>query len=367
MATSNKRVLIYRLGSLGDTVVALPAFHKIRDTFPDADITLLTNHPVAQKAAPLESVLGRGYFFNSAVNYPIGTRDMRVLYALNRHIRSLNIDVLIYLTSARKSKTALASRLAVLRDEWFFRLAGIKKIIGLPKGNEDFEVCFDPNTQRFEWEAQRLVRRLQLLGAIPLEEDHYWDLHLSNEELETAKEVLRPCEAEKPIFVISTGTKRQANDWEEHNWLQLLEQLQTVLTGWQLVIIGANEEAARAHKCLGAWGGAGINLCGKTAPRVSAAILKQGQVFIGHDSGPMHLAACVGTPCVAIFSARNFPGQWYPRGNFNKIIYHQTDCAGCGLETCIVQQKKCILSITVADVKNAVMEIVDNKLKTYYK
>jgi ADP-heptose:LPS heptosyltransferase len=363
MGTSNKRVLIYRLGSLGDTVVALPAFHKIRDTYPDAEITLLTNHPVNQKAAPLESILGKGYFFNNSLNYPIGTRHPRVLYALNSYIRSLNIDVLIYLTSAGKSKTALSSKLAAIRDEWFFRLAGIKKIIGVPKNKEDFELCFDSDTERFEWEAKRLTRRLQPLGPIALDDDHYWDLRLTGEELEAASLALKPCAPGKPILAISTGTKRQANDWEEHNWLLLLEQLKPLLNGWQLVIIGAEAESARASKCLDAWGNAGVNLCGQTLPRVSAAILKQAAVFIGHDSGPMHLSACVGTPCVAIFSARNFPGQWYPRGNFNKIIYHRTDCAGCGLETCTLQQKKCILSITVAEVQNAVMEIVDNKLK----
>src|ERR1700749_4011773 len=104
MAISNKRVLIYRLGSLGDTVVALPAFHKIRESFPGADITLLTNHPVNLKAAPLESILGRGYFFDNVINYPVGTRSPRILLNLNKQIRALNADVLIYLTSAGKSK-----------------------------------------------------------------------------------------------------------------------------------------------------------------------------------------------------------------------------------------------------------------------
>jgi ADP-heptose:LPS heptosyltransferase len=74
----------------------------------------------------------------------------------------------------------------------------------------------------------------------------------------------------------------------------------------------------------------------------------------------MHLAAAVGTPCVAIFSARNFPRQWFPRGNFNKIIYHGTDCAGCLLELCIEEKKKCILSITVDEVQSAVMDLVLN-------
>jgi heptosyltransferase-3 len=78
-------------------------------------------------------------------------------------------------------------------------------------------------------------------------------------------------------------------------------------------------------------------------------------VFIGHDSGPMHLASAVGTPCAAIFSARNLPGQWFPARPGHNVIYHKTDCFGCMLETCIAERKRCIMSITVDEVFDAVM------------
>jgi ADP-heptose:LPS heptosyltransferase len=64
----------------------------------------------------------------------------------------------------------------------------------------------------------------------------------------------------------------------------------------------------------------------------------------------MHLAAAVGTPCVALFAARNIPRVWYPFGPRHRILYHQVDCAGCSLETCIVEKKKCLLSITPDEV-----------------
>ena len=358
MTTPGKRILIYRLGSLGDTIVALPAFHKIRDAFADADITLLTNKPVNTKAAPLESILGNGYFFHNTINYPIGTRNPLVLFSVIKQIRALHIDTLVYLVGIRKLKTNRATKIGILRDKLFFRAAGIKKIIGLPNQAEDFDVTIDSTTGLYEWEAKRLSRRLESLGKISLQADQYWDLHFTDKELESANETIGVCSPDKPIIAISTGTKRQINDWEENNWLNLIQQLKLNLIGWQLVLVGANEEIDRANKCLNAWGGQGINLCGKTSPRISGIILNRAKIFIGHDSGPMHLAACVGTPCVAIFSARDFHGQWYPRGNFNKILYHKTNCAGCRLEVCTVEQKKCILSITVNEVQNAVMEIL---------
>jgi ADP-heptose:LPS heptosyltransferase len=73
----------------------------------------------------------------------------------------------------------------------------------------------------------------------------------------------------------------------------------------------------------------------------------------------MHLAACVGVPCVAVFSARNIPRQWLPRGNFNEILYHRTDCAGCGLEVCTAQKKKCLSAISVDEVACAVRCVLE--------
>lgn len=163
----------------------------------------------------------------------------------------------------------------------------------------------------------------------------------------------------KPIVAISTGTKFQPNDWGQDNWLNLISQLRPLLSKWTLIMIGSEDDALFASSCIKLWGG-GLNLCGKTSPRLSAAILKHAEFFIGHDSGPIHLAACVGIPCVGIFSARNHPGQWYPRGSFNQIIYHSTECGGCGLENCIIQKKKCILSITVEEVKQAITKTIEN-------
>lgn len=340
-------VLIYRLGSLGDTVIALPCFHKIRETYPEAEITLLTNKPVMSKAAAIEAVLGKQYFFNKVLAYPVGTRNLKLLFTLIRQIRSSKIDTVINLTAARSKKSSL-------RDKWFFRMAGVKQFIGFPEANEDFEVVTNVQTGLGEWEAKRLARRMAKLGELNLDLERYWDLKLTADELFAASQALESLHQNSRVLAISTGTKCQSNDWGLDNWTGMLAQLSARLPNWKLVIVGAADESVVADACLSAWAGNGINLCGKISPRVSAAVLQRASVFIGHDSGPMHLAACVGTPGVGIYSARNLPGQWFPRGKHNSIIYHRVECAGCGLEVCIEQKKKCILSISVAEVINAV-------------
>ena len=127
--------------------------------------------------------------------------------------------------------------------------------------------------------------------------------------------------------------------------------------------MGAPEESAASEFAGDGWravpgSGPVVNLCGALAPRESAAALARAEVFLGHDSGPMHMAASVGTPCVAVFAARNKPRVWFPFGRQHRILYHLVDCWGCGLETCTEQRRKCLLSITVDEVLAAATAVL---------
>jgi ADP-heptose:LPS heptosyltransferase len=164
------------------------------------------------------------------------------------------------------------------------------------------------------------------------------------------------------MVAVSIGTKVQAKDWGRENWRLLLGRLARALPGWVLVLVGSEDEGDASEFAAEGWREAGgcavVNLCGKLTPRESAAAISFARIFIGHDSGPMHLAAAVQVPCVAIFAARNIPRVWFPFGEQHRVIYHRVDCMGCGLETCIVEGKKCILSITVDEVMSAVAEVL---------
>jgi len=86
--------------------------------------------------------------------------------------------------------------------------------------------------------------------------------------------------------------------------------------------------------------------------------MKHASVYLGHDSGPIHLAAAAGVPCVGIYSARNPAGTWFPYGNRHRVILHDVPCAGCKLSECTVYAKRCITSITVAEVLAAVEDLL---------
>jgi heptosyltransferase-3 len=347
----SKSILIYRLGSLGDTVVALPAFHAIRRAFPNQRLTLLTNKPVSSKAPPVAAVLGDSYFVDDVIGYPLHTRNPFTLFRLVVRMRARKVGTVVNLAAFR-------SFARTRRDAVFFRMAGAQRLIGFDLNSRDAQGWCDPETGETEWEASRIARRVKDLEQVSLEQAENWDLLLSPSEHSIAVDLLSGVSTKSKLLAVSIGTKVPAKDWGLENWNRLLAKMFEEFPDWTVLFCGSSEEGARSDECAQYWKGASINVCGKTSPRETAALLKQCRFFVGHDSGPMHLAACVDTPCVAIFSARSLPRQWFPRGRLNRVIYRRTECAGCSLSDCVVEKKRCLLSITPDEVLLQVRELV---------
>jgi heptosyltransferase-3 len=354
MASSTKRVLIYRLGSLGDTLVALPALHLIARAFPDAERRLLTNFPINAKAPPAASILEGSGLVHGYFRYAAGTRSPRELLGVWWQLLRWRPQVLVYLGPARQLDLTN-------RDAKFFRLCGIPRLIGVPVTEDMRTHRWQESTQAFESEGARLVRNLAELGDGNLDAPASWDLRLTAAEHARATEALAAT-GSHPLIAVSVGTKVQSKDWGRDNWRALLNRLAALYPDHALALCGASEESEASEFTADGWRENSrspiVNLCGVLTPRESAAALAQARVFIGHDSGPMHLAAAVQTPCVAIFAARNKPRVWFPYGKQHRVLYHQTDCWGCGLETCIVERKKCLTSITVDEVVTEVRALL---------
>jgi ADP-heptose:LPS heptosyltransferase len=349
--SSVERVLIYRLGSLGDTVVALPCFHLIARAFPQAKRVLLSNFPIHAKAPASAAVLGGSGLVDSYMRYTVGTRNIGELFALAREIRRFRPDVLVYLMPVRPLKN-------VRRDRLFFRLAGVRRFIGLPEKDET-KPLLDTASGLYELESSRLARQVRALGDAKVADPESWNLRLSAAEHQTAADALSEL-AHKPLIVCGPGTKMQAKDWGAENWRALLDRLHSEYPQHGLALVGAKDDAEISDIAASQWNGPKVNLCGRLSPRETAAVLAQSRLFLGPDSGPMHLAASVGTPCVIAFSARGLPGVWFPVGQ-HQIIYHQVSCFGCGLETCTLEQRRCLSAITVEEMATAAGRVLNHQ------
>lgn len=344
-------VLIYRLGSLGDTVVALPALRLVARAYPDVQRYLLTNFNMSAKAAPVAAVLDGTGLVHGYLEYPIGLRNPLKLFRLLRQIRAMHFDSLVYLTEARNSIWS------TLRDAAFFRLCGIRRLIGIPYSSDERH-CRKLDNNIYEYEGARLLRCIHELGSMDLHDPVAFDLSLNPEERRAADRALAAVMNGSPMLGISIGVKADVKDWGDENWRRLLPRLSERLRGWSLAMLGSADEWGRSEELLQHWSARSLNLCGKLSVRQSAAVLEHSTLFVGHDSGPMHLAAAVGIPCVAIFSARSLPGVWFPYGQQHKVLYPNVVCDEYRQDVRERLTGRLVRKITVEQVVAAVDQLV---------
>ena len=121
-------ILVFRIGNLGDTVMALPAFWAIRNSFPNARLTLLTNSdPRNRHYLTPRSVLPEDGLIDEWISYPnpSGLLDKATsFYRLARELRRRDFDVAIYLMPRIRTEKQID------RDVCFFRFCGIRRLIG---------------------------------------------------------------------------------------------------------------------------------------------------------------------------------------------------------------------------------------------
>jgi len=291
--------VIYRLGSLGDTIVALPCFHAIARAHPGTERIVLTNFPVSAKAAPLEGILGGSGLMDRALAYPVGTRSLKALWHLRRELRALGADTLYYLTPAR----GLA---AAWRDWLYFKLCGFKHIVGAPL---TAELQANPvvNAQGdIEQECLRLARCLRALGPIPVDDRSHWSLGLSEAEYQRAAQCTEPLRGQR-FLAINMGGKVAINDWGMDHWLPLLGRLSTSDPALGLLVLGGPEDHPRGEEVARVWQGPRVNACGALKPRESAAAVEAASLFIGR--------------CIGLFGDNNPPAKWHPYGPGNLALH----------------------------------------------
>ncbi len=307
------RILVYRCGSLGDTIVSLPCFHLVRRAFPNATIRVMTDTPHGRRALALEAILGGSALVDEIVAHQRGLRHPAGLAAVVREVRRWRPDAMVCLP-------AFPTRLKMVRDALFFRLCGVAKQIGVPWTRALRMHRFDATQRLYESEASRLVRCLASLGTTALDGSDR-ALNHTPEEMHRAAEVLSHWNGRRAFIAICVGTKVPANDWGDANWRMVLRELGRMRPDIGLMMFGGSDDRERAEELLADWPGPRLDLCAEVSPRVSALLMRDALMYMGHDSGPMHLAASVGTPCVCVFSRHNLPGLWFPMGCGHQPLY----------------------------------------------
>jgi ADP-heptose:LPS heptosyltransferase len=196
-----------------------------------------------------------------------------------------------------------------VRDMIFFRINGIFRIVGTP-----YQASKRNSPQSsggiYVRESTCLALRLKQIGGVDTADPEAWSLKYTKKEIFDAKTLCK-CLSKK-ILVIAPGTKQPIKDWGQDRWAQLIGHVAKILPEWSLVLIGSKDEKERCEELRRLWNGNSLNLCGITSPRLSGAVLSLSSLFVGVDSGPMHLASASGARVIGIFSGNNPEGQWSP-------------------------------------------------------
>jgi heptosyltransferase III len=329
---SPKRILVFRIGQLGDTIVGLPAYWVIRERFPYAHLALLSdvhkgkNYIIPEKVLPAEGLFDEYIsFFGSE-----GGTKCREGIKLILELRRLPYDTLVYLyPSGRKLWK-------IWLDLLFFHCVGIHNFIGTRDISSEKRLSVRYPLPTAEHESDYLLRRLFNSG-IPVPAPYQGKMYfgLTQAEMDKAKAwIVQKLAKEncKNLIALGPGSKMPSKIWSEERFAELghclIEEFQIFP-----IIFGGSEDRPTGDRLLSRWG-QGVNSAGELSIRVSAALISQCKIYVGNDTGTMHLAAAVKTPCVAIFSARDFPGKWYPYGGNHIVLRKSVPCEGCNLQIC---------------------------------
>ncbi|MBI3852548.1 MAG: asparagine synthase (glutamine-hydrolyzing) [Verrucomicrobia bacterium] len=381
-----KRILVFRIGQLGDTIIALPAMWAVRKHFPDASLTLLCDRHPGKRHVLAADLLKRAGLFNRFESYVVDETTTGKLLRAQRMLRLMlklrrrRFDALVYLAPSNRTPDQVA------RDRKFFAAAGIRDFIGTSGFSEAPAKTPDQPLAAMPSEADLLLARLAVDGiAVPQAGHGSLELKLGDAEncevddwlaRQSAEHGGRRTEDEKhwavggsissdlrspvsdlrPWIGIGPGSKMPAKRWPEERFGQVVRELIERHDFWPVVFGGA-EDAALAGRLLRMWG-RGYNAAGALSVRGAAAALKRCVLFFGNDTGTMHLAAAVRTPCVAVFSARAHPGLWYPYGVEHRVLRSEIDCEGCGLMECLERRNECLSRIQTNDVVQACEDLM---------
>lgn len=353
-----KRILVYRIGHLGDTLVSLPAFWAIRNAFPLSRLTLLTNADVqnpnyitARGVLPEKGLFDEWLFYNSGF---AGNKAFFSLLKLFWEIRQQDFDCLFYLMT--RNRTVKQIR----RDLMFFRLAGVKKIFGV------------------EYLLKNLVGEIVEKPLLPIDseidfflktlasDDFEFDFKskpemcLTEDEREFAGKWLQinagKALNENRLMAVAPASKWDSKIWSEERFAEVVSKL-IERKGIFPIIFGGREDREKGNRLLKFWK-TGANAAGELNIRQAAAALEKCRLYLGNDTGAMHLAASVGTPCAAVFAAIDWAGRWNPFGNNHIIFREHIECENCLLSVCPFENQ-CLTRIKVEDVLAACEEILE--------
>ncbi len=348
------RILVVKAAGIGDLILAVPAFRALRHRFPDAAIDLL----VTPKCADLMT----GCPFVDAVHL-LPTRGMH-----NRIAPSQTLPLVRTLWRLRRQRYDLLinlyhlfSRAGALKVRLLCRAIAPGAAIGR---NTDHRGTFYDASVFDSWEDPSWAARhetalnldvVRLLGAEdPGEGLAYWVDDAARARTASELERLDVAAGSFSRIILNPGADAPYKRWPASCFAELADRLLQE-HAVQILITGGADDRPVVERILGAMtrrDGA-VDLAGRLTLVELAALLERCDLIVTNDTGPMHLAAAVGTSVVALFGPGK-PGRYGPCGPAGRhtVLQHPAACSPCTDFEC--RDRRCMEAISVEEVYRTV-------------
>lgn len=332
---SVKRVLVVRLRSIGDTVLATPSLFALKRFLPEAQVDilvedwvapLLTDHPHIDNVVVLE----RGGFMTRA--------------RVARELRAERYDV-VYNLHGGTTATFLT------------RASGARHRVGFKTyqyANLHTTLAPSPLLLWGQQKTHSVEQQLALLGwtGVPVSDKPRTQLGISPGAVESVNQQLANAGlGDRQIALIHPAAAFETKRWATENFARVAEFVAE--RGLAPVAIAAPHESQIVNDLLGE---ASVKILSLdlSLPEVTALALRS-KLFIGNDSGIAHIAAAVGTPSVVVFGSSNV-AHWRPWNRAKaEVVFEELPCQPCHGYFCEkFSQPECILRVPVTRVAAAI-------------
>jgi heptosyltransferase-2 len=385
---SAPRILVRGVNWLGDAVMATPALLRLREKFPDAHIALLgpeklkdlwLHHPAVDEVisfAPNESVFAVAKKLRRWGEPGLANQD--ALKPAREDARPTGFDLALVLPNSPRSAlevylAGIPQRIGYARPwrnlfltQTVAPRAGTVRMRKRPV-SEIKRIIADSahHASRIthHTSAHQIHEYLQLVAALGANPEPLApQLVVTPEEIETVKKKFNLEKISPPIFGLNPGAEYgPAKRWPVENFIAAAKQIQE-RTNCAWLLFGGQSDVTITNQIESAIGNrqsAIFNLAGKTSLRELMALLKICRVLLTNDTGPMHVAAALGTPVVVPFGSTSpkLTGPGLPGDPRHRLLKADAACSPCFLRECPIDFR-CMTGISVERVIEAVLQVI---------
>jgi lipopolysaccharide heptosyltransferase II len=349
-----KKILIVKLCCIGDILFTTPAVRALRRGFPNAHLAYLVgswSKDIIEDNPNLDEII----VYDALAHSPSRGRAITGTFRCLRKLHQKKFDLAVIF-----HRTSFTGLLALL--------AGIPNRIGFDyHGKGRFltrKVAYDVGKHEVD-------RYLDVVRSLGLSTAGLWtEMQVGRKEQDYAFELLRACglKPDKKLVAIlpgggkNPGTFMPTKRWQPAKFAELAD---AIIEEYKVkvILVGGPSDKEVSKEVVCAMQNKPIDLVGGTTFKELAAVLKGCRLFIGGDSGPLHIAASVGTPTVGIFGPSD-PRLVAPRGEKHLTVWKRISCSPCyrpdtvttgaDFSRCLKGTLECMSVIQVEDVFAAV-------------